>query len=88
MRKKRKKMQIVGNEGCNGISSPFPKPGGNSANLNGASDVLTVKEGRIFLNSLPRSLYACLRRTEHNVPFKARSSFNTKELKLTSYTLQ
>lgn len=85
MRKQRKeKMKIVGNEGCSGVSFPFPKPGRNSANLNGASDVLTVKEGRIFLNSLPRSLYACLTRTEYNVPFKAHQGVQADK----SYTLQ
>lgn len=76
-------MFTLGNEGSIGISSPFPKSRGSSDNLNGASDVLTVKEGRIFLNGLPRALYACLTRTEHSVCFKAHQGAEADKLHFT-----
>lgn len=66
-----KKFFFSGGEGCNGISSPFPEPRGNSGNLNWASELLTVKQHRIFLNGHPRDWYAWLVRTEDHVPFKA-----------------
>lgn len=82
-RKKKCKLFTLGNEGSIGISSPFPKSRGSSDNLNGASDVLTVKEGRIFLNGLPRALYACLTRTEHSVCFKAHQGAEADKLHIT-----